>query len=97
MLSLTKRGERFISRYSSMNAAQHVENSLGEGTFIYSGAQGIDNPQVSIWEFSLFGGLKLVEDDVADECVKLGAFTGPRRVRESADRKYRSGNYLVHG
>lgn len=95
VLSLTAHGEKFFARYSGMRAKQRVEETVGNGTFIYKGAQGVDNPQVSVWGFSVFGGLKLIEDDATDESVTFGAFTGPNRVKESAARKIKSGRFLV--
>jgi hypothetical protein len=95
VLSLTARGERIFARYAGMNATQRVENNLGDGTFVYNGMQGVDNPQVSVWEFSFFGGLKLAGDGITDECVKFGALTGPMYVKESADRKIKTGRFLV--
>jgi hypothetical protein len=97
VLSLTAHGEKLFARYSGMRAKHRVQETLGNRTFIYKGAQGVDNPRVSVWEFSVFGGLKLIEDDTSDESVTFGAFTGPKHVKENADLKIRTGRFLVRG
>jgi hypothetical protein len=63
-------------------ARDHVSGNLGEGTFSYVGAQGVDNPQVTIWQLSFYGGLKLGDD--RDGISGIGAMTGPKRVFETA-------------
>ena len=55
--------------------------SVGGDTFVYSGAQGTDNPQVTVWEFVLYGGQ--VASDAGDG--RIGVLTGPRRILEKAD------------
>jgi hypothetical protein len=52
------------------NARDRANENLGNGTFTYEGAQGTDSPQMSIWLFSIYGGIKLSGDpDVPQEVV----------------------------
>ncbi|MHA1164716.1 MAG: HNH endonuclease [Alphaproteobacteria bacterium] len=87
VLSLTQHGEQVFTKYASMRAKERVEESIGNGAFNYKGAQGMDNPQVSVWEFSIYGGLKLTGRGSDEESIKIGAVSGPNRIKASAKRK----------
>jgi hypothetical protein len=50
---------RLFGSLLSRHAKAGVKVELDQGTFAYEGAQGTNNDAVSVWEFSLFGGLKL--------------------------------------
>jgi hypothetical protein len=87
--------EKVFTEFSAMNATRRVpETPIGDGAFVYSGAQGVDNPQISVWELSIYGGLKLMGQHANDECTKLGAFTGPKRIQDSAERNMRAGSII---
>lgn len=89
ILGLTRHGERFFEQFERMGAAQHIPNCpVGDGTFAYEARQGTDNPQVSIWKFSIYGGMVLAGDPTAPgHTVKtIGAMVGPKRVFERAAR-----------
>jgi len=47
------------------NARARVQGDIGGGAFVYEGAQGVDFPEMSIWIFHLFGGIRVSGD--ADE------------------------------
>jgi hypothetical protein len=97
VLSLMARGEKFFARYSGMRAKHRVQETVGNGTFIYKGAQGVDNPQVSVWEFSVFGGLKLIDDDASDQSVTFGAFTALSMSRRAQTVGSELAGWLVRG
>jgi hypothetical protein len=59
----------------------------------YRGAQAVDNPQISFWEVSLYGGLKAERDDRVTS-TKFGVMTGPAAVRERASRAAANGLLL---
>lgn len=83
VLALSRRGEQvFDQKFFRVNVAAHVSNDLGQGTFMYEGVQGIDNPVITVWKFSIYGGLALGGDTKApDESSSIiGVFTGPTRV-----------------
>jgi hypothetical protein len=89
--SLTQQGEQTFDRYLGMNAAQRVTGNIGQGATLYRGVQAIDNPNISMWEVSLFGGFKTVGDDQRTSSTKFGAMTGPVAVIERAARVAASG------
>lgn len=98
-IHLSGAGEKYFKRLMSQRANDRIENDLGEGTFAYKGSQGVDNPKVAVWEFSIYGGLHLAGDpDVPTESSsKIGVLTGPRRIAKSAELKLKwlSGNGTV--
>lgn len=66
------------------NCAARVQRDLGVGAISYEGAQGIDNPHVTVWLMRIFGGLSFLEDDGREYRTQVGAMTGPRRVADRA-------------
>jgi hypothetical protein len=63
--SLTKVGEKLFENLFNGRASQRLKVDLGESTFRYEAAQGIDSSHLSIWKFSVYGGLKLGDDPEA--------------------------------
>jgi hypothetical protein len=59
-------------------AKMRVVASPGGGAFSYEGARASDNPNMTIWMFSVYGGLKLTGDSGAphEETSKIGVLTG---------------------
>ena len=83
VVSLTTSGERFFDRYLfGMKPRARVSANLGDGTFVYEGVQGEDCPQLSVWRFSAFGGVKLIGDPNAPNgsSSRIGVVTGPARI-----------------
>jgi len=80
----TKDGEAILDNLLSKRGAARIKVSLGGGTFAYEALQGIDNPQVSAWWFSIYGGLMLGGGDPTVRSGTIGVLTGPRRVKERA-------------
>lgn len=81
ILALSRHGEQVFDRkFFWVNNAAHVTNDLGEGTFIYEGVQGVDNPAVTGWRFSIYGGLTLGGDPEKPEegSSVIGVITGPK-------------------
>jgi len=95
VLSLTERGEALFNRYSRMNAKDRVRSNIGDGALAYEGAQGTDNPQVSVWELSMFGGAKMAGADGAEFTSKFGVMTGPLAVKQRADDRIRRRAYIL--
>jgi hypothetical protein len=79
------------------NAAQRASENLGLGTFMYAGAQGMDNPVISVWEFAIYGGLDLGgRGPRSNEVVsRVYAMTGPLSTKQKADARYRSGAFIL--
>ena len=59
---LSNAGETVFDKLFNLNAKNRVNISLGEGTIRYEGAQATDNPHISLWKFSIYGGLKFGGD-----------------------------------
>jgi hypothetical protein len=62
---LTKAGEEIIAPLLVGKARQRVVESLGAGLVEYQGAQALDDPSLTIWRFSLYGGVLLGGDPQA--------------------------------
>lgn len=85
IFALTPHGEAVFQRLLTMPAAERIRQDVGAGTFSYEAAQGIDIPQISVWEFSIYGGVKLRDRTAPEQTVsKIGAMVGPKRVPETA-------------
>jgi hypothetical protein len=76
---LTGTGERLLTSWMAP-ATTRVTRDLGSGTFSYEGVQARDNPCMTIWIFSVFGGAKLTGDPDApfEQVSKVGAMTGSK-------------------
>ena len=66
-----------------LNAKELIEGDIGSGALVYKGAQG-NNPQVSIWEVTLYGTLKMATEDNKDFTSKFGV---TKTVQECAEKK----------
>ena len=95
VLSLTRRGEALFNRYRMMNAKSRVYGNIGNSALVYEGAQGTDNPQVSVWELSMFGGVKMAGANGTDFTSKFGAVTGPQAIKHRADDRIRRRAFIL--
>lgn len=87
VLTLTQAGEEIFDRQFALNAANRVRRDLKNGTFWYEGAQAGDDPTVTIWRFSVFGGVQFGDPDVPGEIAsRIGVMTGPATIRQNAAR-----------
>lgn len=86
--ALTPKGEEYFEHQIRKGAAQRIAADLGEGTFRYVGAQGTDYPEVSIWLFSIYNGVKLGggAGEGSGISMTIGSITGNRRVLKNARR-----------
>jgi hypothetical protein len=87
-IALTATGDRYFANLLSRKARSRVSEDLGAGTFRYAGAQGTDQPETSIWIFSIYQGVKFTEDreETAGASINIGALTGNSRILENARR-----------
>ena len=93
VMALASAGEDFFQKtFFSLNSKAHVVKDLGENTFWYEGAQAVDCPQITIWRFSIYNGLKLAGDPKASEETTslFGAFSGPKHIFKSAKERMRT-------
>jgi hypothetical protein len=72
----------------SQPARDCVSESIGGGTFCYEGRQGVDDPNLTIWRFSVYGGLLLSESGAPKPAGTSGiiAVVGPHELIEQLDR-----------
>jgi hypothetical protein len=73
-----------FENFRGMNGAR-LTGAIGGDTFTYQGAQGTDNPQVTVWEMRIFGGLLCAGDPDG----LIGIMTGPKRIIQRADLRSR--------
>jgi hypothetical protein len=73
---LNAKGEEVFDLLQSGNARTRVDESLGNGTVMYVGAQG-ESPSTCVWSFSIYGG----DGSDAQEVVsKIGVLIGSREI-----------------
>ena len=81
-ISLNQQGEKyFLEKFFSLNSKHKVEEKIGNNIFSYKGLQAVDIPQITVWEFMVYNGLKVsaAGADFADASTKIGAITGPNK------------------
>lgn len=60
VISVTQAGEEAFAHFlSKLLVQQSIANDLGNETFVYEGQQGKDDPALTVWKFSVFGGALL--------------------------------------
>lgn len=94
--SLTAHGGRVFQAHLRRGASAWASGNIGDGAFRYRGIQGVDNPQVWIWTFQVYGGVILTANDPRHgQTLELGAMTGPMRIAGNARRKVNAGRHLT--
>lgn len=75
-----RQGASGILRNERQGPSLCVCADLGEGTFAYEGLHGSDIPEMSVWLFNMYGGMKLSGDPLAphDEYSLIGGITATR-------------------
>jgi len=69
-------GESFLDEVLfRLEGRAHVQEDLGDKTFLYEGKQGKDNPAITIWRFLIYGGLTMGDPERPARLVV--AITGP--------------------
>lgn len=84
-IALTKTGEDFFqNNFLNLYSPNRVSVTLGGDTFRYIGAQGVDDPRISVWVFTVYNGLRLSESgtDLCETSTKIGALTGSKCLLE---------------
>jgi len=79
VMALTESGDRaFEKLMSHPDLHTGVECDLGRGTVVYKGKQGLDQPEITLWRFLMYGGLKFSdEEDSGESASVICAMTGP--------------------
>ena len=92
VMALGEAGDEYFDGLFAQRAAARVSENLKSGTFQYEGAQAGDDPSVTIWRFSMYGGIRFGDPDVPGHvATRIGVMTGPRSIKEKADRAVRFG------
>jgi hypothetical protein len=75
-------GEALFRQLFEYQTRARVTGSPGKGTFTYEGGQSLDNPQMTLWRFSVYGGATSSGDpDAPLECNSvIGAVTGSKQM-----------------
>lgn len=68
----------FYSEPLAVNSGARVGETFGNGTFSYQDAQSAENPELSVWRFSVFGGLSVSGDPEGPGEIssRIGAMRG---------------------
>lgn len=84
---LNRAGEEVHRKLLSSNARTRIKENIGAGALVYEGAQGMDFPEMSIWVFQLFGGLRTSGDPHEPEAAMrmVGGLTASLRVLQMLD------------
>lgn len=84
---LNRQGEEIHQRLLARNARARINGDIGAGALVYEGAQGVDFPEMSIWRFQLFGGLRTSGDPHEPEAAirLVGGMTASHRVLQQLD------------
>lgn len=90
--------DNFLDPFSKVPPDRRVIGNLGGGTVAYQGLQGDDYPEVSAWEFTMYGGLEITDNTQQPACTyrKLGATTSHKRVTEKVERLRRLTNFCSY-
>lgn len=77
----TSAGREIFERLLAQNAKDRVKISLGDGVFVYEGAQSAECPELTVWRMSLYGVHVGGDPKVPmEKCSKAYAITAPRRM-----------------
>lgn len=86
----------FAQMLSGWKTPIRVSASLGNGTFVYEGAQATDVPEATIWRFQMYCGITFVGDpDVPGPASLAVAVTGPDALIQRLQSKVHSARRVV--
>jgi hypothetical protein len=78
IVSMLGRDGDVMRQLLNANARRRIECDVGQRTFHYRGVQAADNPTITAWEFSIYGGIRTVEG--GDQPDNIGVLTGPKVI-----------------
>ena len=83
----------FTQMLAGWNTPLRASDNLGNGTFVYEGAQATDVPEATVWRFQMYGGITFGGDPVHSGPASLAvAVTG----KDSAIRNLRFKGAVAH-
>ena len=62
---LTEYGDAIMRDMFVKRAAARVQGDMGDGLFLYEGAQAVDDPHLTLWRFQIYGGIMVSDPDVS--------------------------------
>jgi hypothetical protein len=65
--TLASAAEPFMMSLLAMNARAKVSRSIGNGLISYEGAQGTDDPNLTVWRYRIYGGIRLSDAESPGE------------------------------
>jgi len=86
---VTPTGTQFFNeQLFSKNSREHVNVVLGIDTIRYEGKQAVDDPALSIWRFSVYGGLVLSENAESGAVeTRIIVITGPKAAMNVPEKQ----------
>lgn len=91
---LTKARTRlFDDRLFNLHARSRVSANLGNGTFVYEGAQAVDCAQLTVWHIWVYGGVHVFDDTSSPAAIssRISVVTGPTSAKRHAQLASRFG------
>jgi hypothetical protein len=80
--ALSPNGElAFIALLLSLGG-NRVVNRLGDGAFVYEGLQSVADPELTIWRFQIYGGIRMVGDPRAPGIAASNIWVTTSKTKE---------------
>lgn len=75
--------------FFARKAADRVTADVGAGTFAYEGLQATDDPKLTVWSFSIYGGVSFGGDPKlpAEKASQIIGITGPNGLIQTLEGK----------
>jgi hypothetical protein len=84
-----KLGETMFNAILHTGSTHRANGDFGDGAFVYEGTQSADDPSLSAWIFSIYGGATFAASDLAEGLAsKIGVLTGRREFIEQYTRNW---------
>jgi hypothetical protein len=81
--------EALFERLLAMPAACRMSQNVGAGTFSYETTHGVDSSRVSVWQFLVYGGVRLGSRSMAlrEAGSKVGVLVGPKSMLDTEEKR----------
>jgi len=82
----TSAGAEWFERLISYTAKHRVNVNLGNGVFIYEGAQSAECSELTVWRMSLYGAeISGGHTTYAERCANAYGITAPKRMPAASE------------
>lgn len=75
--------EPFMASLLAMKARAKVSRSIGDGLISYEGAQGTDDPNLTVWRYRIYGGIRLSDAESSGEMPDTIWASSSRKASQS--------------